>query len=210
MYFLDEIREHDIPLVLFNQIVGYSENNIIQGFSVLDEEKSNALLNYFELENSTITQTVTENQYNEIVDSLSSGDSLDKEGKTKSRVEQGFLRKSLFGSNRIDKCGICGKEYPISFLVAAHIKKRAFCSKEERLDYTNIVMPMCKFGCDDLYEKGYITILDGKVEINEKATTSYLDEYMGQIKGRQIANWNEASFKYFNWHSKYHSLSLSR
>lgn len=209
IYFLDEIREHDIPVALFNQIVGYSENNIIQGFSVLNEEKSYPLINYFDLESTTISQTVTENEYYKIVDSLSS-DPLDKEGKVKSRAEQGFLRKTLFGSKTIDKCGICGKDYPISFLVTAHIKKRAFCSNEERLDYKSIVMPMCKFGCDDLFEKGYIIIVDGKVTISEKATTNCLDEYMSNIKGREIRNWNEDSLKYFQWHAKYHSLSKSR
>lgn len=60
-------------------------------------------------------------------------------------------------------CGICNKEYPINLLITAHIKKQTHCTFEEKLDYKNIVMPMCKMGCDDLYEKGYIFIRDGKV-----------------------------------------------
>ena len=35
------------------------------------------------------------------------------------------------------------------------IKKRALCSLEERKD-PNIVMPMCIYGCDALFEQGYI------------------------------------------------------
>ena len=60
-------------------------------------------------------------------------------------------------------CCIYNKKYPVSFLVAAHIKKRAECTLDEKKDFLNIVAPMCKMGCDELYEKGYIGVVDGSV-----------------------------------------------
>jgi hypothetical protein len=206
IYFLDELREHDIPISLFNEIVGYSENFKVQGFSVLDEDKSDALLSYFDLESVTAVQPVSEYEYREIIESFDIN-ILDIEGKTKNRAEQGFLRKTLFGNKTIAKCGICGKEYPISFLVAAHIKKRSFCSNEEKLDYKNIVMPMCKFGCDDLFEKGYISVDNGIVSVNGKAVTFPLSLYLDQIDGLNCVYWNTNTSKYFQWHLNHHNLS---
>ncbi|PEJ37791.1 HNH endonuclease [Peribacillus butanolivorans] len=206
IYFLDELREHDIPISLFNEIVGYSENFKVQGFSVLDEDKSDALLSYFDLESETAVQPVSEEEYRDIIESFDIN-ILDIEGKTKSRAEQGFLRKALFGNKTIDGCGICGKEYPISFLIAAHIKKRSFCSNEEKLDYRNIVMPMCKFGCDDLFEKGYITVNEGIISVNDKTTTIPLKIYLSHIEGMHCGYWNVDTIKYFDWHRNHHSLS---
>jgi hypothetical protein len=70
------------------------------------------------------------------------------------RTEQSYLRHVNFKYQKYVDCGICHREFPISFLVAAHVKKRSECSDEERRDYKHITMPMCKFCCDDLYEKG--------------------------------------------------------
>ncbi|MBX9967219.1 HNH endonuclease [Priestia aryabhattai] len=206
IYFLDELREHDIPVSLFNKIVGYSKKYLVQGFTVLDEEKSNALLGYFDLESETAIQPVSDDEYREIVESFDLA-TLDIEGKGKRRAEQGFLRKTLFGNRTLGMCGVCGKEYPISFLVAAHIKKRSFCTNEEKLDYKNIVMPMCKFGCDDLYEKGYITINNGQVKVNNKIITEPLNNYLNSIEGRECEYWNKSTFKYFEWHRNHYFVS---
>ncbi|WP_421663698.1 HNH endonuclease [Lysinibacillus telephonicus] len=206
IYFLDQIREHDIPISLFNKIVGYSEKYLVQGFTVLNEDKSNALLGYFDLESEIAIQPVSGDEYKEIIESFDL-DTLDIDGKSKSRAEQAFLRKALFENKTIGTCGICGKEYPISFLVAAHIKKRSFCTNEEKLDYKNIVMPMCKFGCDDLFEKGYITVNNGKIIVNNKIITEPLSSYLNEIKGRECEYWNESTNKYFEWHRNHHSMS---
>ena len=78
-------------------------------------------------------------------------ESLDRKTEVSTRNEQRFLREHLFKNKKMAKCGICDKEYPVAFLVAAHIKRRANCSLDEKKDYKSVVMPMCKFGCDDLY-----------------------------------------------------------
>ena len=86
-------------------------------------------------------------------------------------------------------------------LVAAHIKKRAECNKEEKLDYKNIVMPMCKFGCDELYEKHYIVITEGKIRNNKSVVlTEAVQRYIQGIEGRDCNYWSENSEKYFVWH----------
>jgi len=209
IYFLDQIREHDISISLFNYIVGYSKKFLVQGFTVLDEVKSNALLGYFDLESETAIQPVSQEEYRNIIESFDISN-LDIEGKTKNRAEQGFLRRLLFGCKTIGNCGICGEKYPIAFLIAAHIKKRSFCTNEEKLDFQNIVMPMCKLGCDDLFEKGYITVRNGAVVINNKISTESLNEYLKAIEGKNVEKWNPITEKYFNWHHKHHHSLIVR
>ncbi|MDM5222990.1 P-loop NTPase fold protein [Peribacillus sp. NJ11] len=59
IYFLDEVREHDIPISLFNDIVGYSESYKVQGFTVLDEDKSYALLSFLQLPSATLIKPIS-------------------------------------------------------------------------------------------------------------------------------------------------------
>src|SRR5690606_36429304 len=73
--------------------------------------------------------------------------------KEKQRREQSILRDWLFKNKESEDCAICGETYSIHSLAAAHKKKRSICSEEERTD-PNIVMPVCVFGCDHLYEDG--------------------------------------------------------
>lgn len=78
------------------------------------------------------------------------------------RVEQPILRDWLFEDKIVENCAICGNEYSVTSLIAAHKKKRSDCSENERTD-PNIVMPLCLFGCDFMYETGYLFIQNGKV-----------------------------------------------
>src|SRR5262245_46109236 len=68
---------------------------------------------------------------------------------------------SFSGHDGTGTCALCGRTYPVAFLVAAHVKQRASCSEEERRDWAHVVMPLCKFGCDDLYEHGYVSVEPG-------------------------------------------------
>jgi hypothetical protein len=69
------------------------------------------------------------------------------------QLEQSFL-KSSFGRSTMGACACCGV-YPVSYLDLCTHKKRDLLYIRRKVDL-NIVMPMCKFGCDDLFEKGYI------------------------------------------------------
>ena len=98
--------------------------------------------------------------------------------------------------------------FPISLLVAAHIKQRAQCSDSEKADYRRNVMPMCMFGCDDLFERGYISVVDGAVVVSpSKAaqTTEPVKVYLNVLKGRSCAYWSRGE-PYFKWHSEHYDF----
>jgi hypothetical protein len=136
------------------------------------------------------------------------GGPLDKVVAGTTRTEQNFLRQELFKKDKFsmkesDVCAICGNEYPINLLVAAHIKKRSKCSENEKRDHKNIVMPLCKFGCDDLYERGYIAVIRGKVSILDQSIfTKDLMDYFSKIEGKRCSYWKPATEKYFRDHHK--------
>lgn len=201
IYFLITISKVHISYVDFNNAVGYKENYKIQGLNVLDDKKTNRFLNIFPIQSDTFVPEVAESEYVEIVNNkFQSSDDLDGKSLTSHRKEQAFLRRSLFGNKTTDKCAICGKEYPIGFLCCSHIKKRCLCTTEEKIDYKNIVVPMCKFGCDDLYEKGYIGVCDGQVVAIKYAQNSVVDSYINSIKGKSVARFSEDNKKYFEAH----------
>ena len=205
IYFLDEVQNHRIPYSEFNKAVGYKSNFVIQGFSILDEEKSAAFMDTFGLSSEIYYPDTTESEFVELVDTISELSTLDQQGKGTARREQGFLRKHLFGNRKVEQCAICGKEYPVSFLVAAHIKKRARCTLEEQKDYRHIVMPMCKFGCDELYERGYIGVRNGRVVSIKPVNSAEIKFYVGALEGRSCNHWNDGSQPYFNWHIEKHA-----
>lgn len=65
VYFLDYIKEHRMPYLDFNRTVGYTDNFIIQGFTVLDEEKSEKVLSSFGLESEVYLADVPLEVYEE-------------------------------------------------------------------------------------------------------------------------------------------------
>ncbi len=207
IYFLEEIRELNIPYANFNKIIGYKSNYIIQGFTIPDEGKSLRVIRDFDLESDIFQPIVTDEEYNNIiVQQLEGIDETDASYLAKRRIEQSYLRQSLFGRKTVGTCAICGFDYPIQFLATAHIKKRAFCQIEEKKDF-RIVMPTCKFGCDDLYERGYISVQDNKVvELNKTLTTLTLENKLKAIVGNKCTYYNSKTKQYFDWHFEYHSI----
>lgn len=206
LYFLDEITPQNISYENFNRAAGYKLNNIIQGFDVLNEEKSENILFAFDLYSQQYYPPVDFNEYVNTVKSFDPNKPLDAKVESNTRTEQGYLREQLFGKNAEMKCCICDKKYPVGFLVAAHIKKRANCSNEERLDVQNIVASMCKFGCDELYERGYIGIDDtGTISIiNPNVSNQAIKNYLKDILGKSCAKWSPSTRKYFEWHRTQH------
>lgn len=203
IYFLDELKNRDIDYKIFNQIVGYNEGNVIQGFSYLNDEKSMRLINCLDLYSDMYIGEITIEQYTKDVDRMMEFSTLDAPVAGTSRREQRYLRKLIFKGEKVYKCGICGGTYPVDLLVTAHIKRREDCTKGERLDVKNIAMPMCKLGCDDLYEKGYILVEDGIITENKaKKNTLRVENYLQQIVGRKCEYWNADTAKYFEAHNK--------
>lgn len=117
------------------------------------------------------------------------------------RREQSTLRQLLFGSATVATCALCGDAYPVRFLVAAHIKMRSLCTDEERRDLVNIAMPACQFGCDALYEAGYISVgPDGRIVSSAIEENGTLAERLADLAGRPCLSFSENSRRYFEWH----------
>ena len=200
IYFLSEVKNQHIPYKELNKVIPYNENYVIQGFSLLDEEKSINVLKAFDLESETYFPNIdTEELFKE----LKNEDNLETKSTTTGRKEQSAIRRLLFRNKPTGTCCICNKEYPVKFLWAAHIKKRAKCSLDEKKDLENIAAPMCKFGCDELYEKGYIGVKDGSVtQIKDNELTDNLQSYINSIADNSCSSWNDNTKHYFDWHYK--------
>ena len=74
----------------------------------------------------------------------------------------------------------------VSALVAAHKKKRTLCNPAERRD-PDIVMPLCVFGCDFLYENRHVIVDDGVVIRGDlEDCTEAVRECAERLDGRKI------------------------
>jgi hypothetical protein len=127
---------------------------------------------------------------------------LDREYTTNGRLEQGYLRAQLLKGKSTSECAICGREFPVELLVAAHIKPRSKCTLREKRDASNIVFPLCLFGCDSLYERGIVGINSKGyvVVIATSSLTKCVKHHLRNIKGRKCGFWTDKNSRYFQWH----------
>jgi hypothetical protein len=140
-------------------------------------------------------QPILESEYFKVIDEL------DIRIEIARRNEQSYLRQGMFGANKYGTCSICKEFIPIELLVCAHIKKRAICSIVEKSDFSNIVAPMWRFGCDKLYERGLIAVKAGKVvDLSIGIKSEKVLKYIEPITGNKVNKYSEGSEYYFNWH----------
>jgi hypothetical protein len=125
---------------------------------------------------------------------------------SKLRLEHLLLKTILFFGKTKCECAICGREFPVNLLIAAHIKKRAKCTLNERLDH-NIVMPACVMGCDALYEKGYISLDWEGTIVSLKENTLHCQPkiYINTLAGRRSSFHKEKNSSYFMEHYQMHT-----
>jgi hypothetical protein len=116
------------------------------------------------------------------------------------RCEQQLLRRLVVGRSQAYTCQMCNRELPVDLLVAAHIKPRSACDEEERRDPKNVIA-LCKLGCDDLFERGYIVVEAGKVVEGRKAKTLAVREYVAALSGQDCPAWDLSRKAYFGWRS---------
>jgi hypothetical protein len=148
--------------------------------------------------------------YDAIQRGLDSYESLDHTRVVLARREQAFLRHYLFRDSPSGTCAICGESFPVSLLVAAHIKPRAKCSDAERRDYAHNVVPMCVLGCDALFERGWVVVRDGKVRVRMPSqVNARLARCLRRLEGRPTIAWKEGRVSYFVWHAQ-HARSDAR
>ena len=119
---------------------------------------------------------------------------------TQSRREQGILRSILFKDTSEAKCAICHRTFPTEIMVAAHIKPRRACSTLERKN-PNVVMPVCKVGCDEFFEKGYIIVdQDGITQINEEISYSIeLHSVLSSLAGKSCSHFKQETEYFFSY-----------
>jgi hypothetical protein len=209
IYFLDELKSLDITYAEFNQAAGYEPNAVIQGFNVLSEERSQRLDNAFDLHSDRFPEMEDREAFvKDITKRFELAKTLDIPREAQSRLEQGYLRKSLFGRRAVATCCLCGNEFPVDLLIASHVKKRSFCSLAEQLDFENVAVPMCLMGCDALFERGYIfvdehgLIRQGLVPLS----SSGCDDAMQRVVGRRCGAFTASRDTYFKWHRDHHRL----
>ena len=198
MYSLDEVRNLDIPYRDFNRVVGYAENNVIQGFTVLDDSKSSKVLDYFELRSDRHFEDVDDKVFETAITGLDGP--LDLQVRGWQRAEQSKARKRLLSGSSEGTCKLCDRKMSAEFLVAAHIKRRTSCTDDEKRDLDNVMMLCCKFGCDELFERGYVAVDSGGPVVrtpkkHDPVAVSYSDSFIGRtievLPGQG---------KYFAWH----------
>lgn len=128
---------------------------------------------------------------------------LDAVAKVKVRTEQAKLRKFLARDATSAECVLCGDQYPVKFLVAAHIKKRAVCTDQERRDLAHVAMLVCFFGCDMLYETGWVTVDQRGVVQARQADGLPEGAFRNRLlhlQGRHCTAHGADSEPYFAWH----------
>lgn len=172
-------------------------------FSVLNEDQSNRILSYLESASSTPPPLPSSAATRRVVREF---DEMESEYLAKRRLEQSYLRQYLL-SGAESQCWLCGRTFSAEFLVAAHIKKRSQCTPDEKADIPAIAMLACKFGCDELYERGMVVVgQHGKIAAVKRLTDPSARAYVeGHLKGRSIANWGDRapSHRYFSDHKEF-------
>lgn len=118
-------------------------------------------------------------------------------GGSTTRREQSLLRAILFGAREEMDCSLCHRILPIDLLVAAHIKPRSLCTLTERKN-ARVVMPACKIGCDDFFERGYLIVDEfGQIRPSlTKVVSTDLREILSGYEGKKCLS-HDADSKHF-------------
>lgn len=161
MFAVDAIDEQRYDKSELNMAIGRKPNADIREFTVLSPEASLGAIAYFKIPASAASPSripATAPLKKKVAQAdIEQLDILDAFAIKRRRLEQRLLRDYLL-PEETGTCAMCGRTFPIQFLVAAHVKARSKCTDREKRDIENIAMPNCRFGCDELYERGYVAI----------------------------------------------------
>lgn len=183
---------------------GYSKPNInkaiLNSTLILADKTVRKSYTYTLLKNEKFTTDILHDRYEEYKHKLLTvcTEGTDTDSASISRKEQRLLRSWLFDNKENEKCAICSNIFSVNSLVAAHKKPRSTCSFNERID-PYIVMPLCKYGCDYLYEFCYVSIDEGVVNKNpSKGLTPFENSYIDNISENRVDNrWLKGDINYF-------------
>jgi len=201
IYFVDDVRHHAIDFKALQEKLDYERNRTFFRYSESYSDEIFSL--YPEIERGAISSnTGLEEVKKEIQLQATEGTA-----NVSTRLEHKYIVEHLFQGKKTGHCCICHKEYPRHLLVAAHIKKRSACSLEEKLDIENIALPMCRLGCDPLFELGYLSAQDGVViKHPSQEVTDGIREYIASVIGKPVKGWSRKNRKYFAWHLDTHGF----
>ena len=199
IYFVTDVRHHAIR---FKAIQALADSGQDRSFSGYDDVQSAAILDrYPELDHDYFPDDVTLDEARRDIQST------DGMGTRPTRLEHKYIVRHLFQGKPTGHCCICLNEFPRHLLVAAHIKKRSACSTKEKLDIENIAVPMCRLGCDPLFEHGYLAVRNGKVVRHpSRVMTGATESYVERVLGTQVMGWSRKNRKYFDWHLDAHGF----
>lgn len=133
-------------------------------------------------------------------------DGLDALARVLVRKEQKKLRRMKFGDSPEIRCELCGRLLPRRFVRAAHVKRRANANEQERRNLANI-MAACLFGCDELFEHGYVFVdPGGRIRVSNgtpKPSTADLLALATMLEARQCAAAKPSAAEFFAWHRRW-------
>ncbi|MDJ0357680.1 HNH endonuclease signature motif containing protein [Paenarthrobacter sp. PH39-S1] len=156
-----------------------------------------------------VTETASTDVLHDITSEPAFEGLSDKSSIVAVRREQRFLRDQQL-KRRGNVCSLCGESFPTAFLVAAHIKPRWACTEDERMDIHHVSMLACLFGCDALFELGYIAINDdGKIEHGSQGFQQ-VEHKTKCIIGLTCLAFNDQSREYYSWHRQHHANSQNK
>ncbi len=153
--------------------------------------------------------TPTAEDATQLPDRLLDGtDGLNGLALTLMRREQQAMRNMKFGTKTLITCALCGRELPVGIVRLAHIKRRAEASDLERLNPDN-TMAACTLGCDELFERGYLTVdHTGAVELSTTVGAHVdLNNFATPLAMRQIGDYTPNKARFFAWHRSLHRAS---
>jgi len=198
-----------IPYEILARALGYKPNWIVTRAQLIHPPASGALLDVLPIAVGAKREVVGLDKEGE--QSLDELLELDSRREVQVRAEQSKIRKLLFGSAKTIHCALCGDEFPAELTIAAHVKRRTDCSDPEKRDFRNNVIPLCSFGCDELFERGFVVVLDnGKIAMNNNAEPVKVRQRLTFLNGRACPSFNESNSKYFRAHRARFKLSSPR
>ncbi|MEG2816638.1 MAG: hypothetical protein RR907_03640 [Comamonas sp.] len=201
IYFVDDVQHHALDFKVMQEQLSYERN---RSFFRYDASYSDEIFRlYPELDRGFVSSSPSlEDARKEIQLQATEGTA-----NVSTRLEHKYIVRHLFQGKKAGYCCICHKEYPRHLLVAAHIKKRSACSMKEKLDIENIALPMCRLGCDSLFELGYISAREGVVVPHPSQEVAVgLKNYIDSVVGNPVKGWSHKHRKYFAWHLDAHGF----
>jgi hypothetical protein len=200
-----------IPFTEVTSVIGWNPKAVLQQAHVITDDDADYLAGLWGLD--VPTAGVPEGFFEDSEEPAPStpffGGTLEREVIRAQRGEQARLKRHLLIVGA-DRCALCGRDFPYRFLVAAHIKKRSACAEKERRDLANVGMLACMFGCDSLYEHGFISVDEGGrilVAADTQAVPTLTDYAAAHFTGRTTPWWTPLREPYFAWH-RFHTFRM--